>query len=368
MNARKPRWRRAAALAMLLPMALLQGCWDIRDIDNRMLVAVMGFAGDDESGVTVFLRFPVPHSEQEGGGAKDFLSASQHGATAVDALDQLRARMPKFLDMSQTRAILVDRKLAEKRGIYDCLDFIVRDRVMPINAIFTLYDGDMGALFERPNPSGELSGVYTRLYFEKYAGGTPQKNKVTLWEVFSRHYNPLQQSLVPLLVKDTSFRFALQGNAYFAGDKMAGVLLPSETLIYDLVTGRMSPFEIETAGGANVKIQSSRARIHTEWSAGKPVIRINVNVSMKLMDAPHKAVMNTSRMQEAVDKLLEERAARVFAKTQAAGSDIFGFGNRFRSSMPVRAYDKWPSIYKRASISLKVKSHMRNEGLKLLQD
>ncbi|SFB53752.1 germination protein, Ger(x)C family [Cohnella sp. OV330] len=369
MKGRKKLMRWLAVLGMLVPLSLLQGCWDIRDIDNRMLVAVLGIAREDDQGVKIWVRFPLPHSPLGiGNGDKDFLTASQRGDTASDALDKLRARMPKYLDLSQTRGIFVDRGLAEEKGVYDCLDFVVRDRMLPINAILALIEGDMGQLFQRPNPSGELSGVYTRLFFENYAGGTPQKNKVALWEVFSRHYNPLQQSLVPLLVKDESFQFNLKGNAFFGNDKMVGWLTPEETLIYELVADRMSPFEIETAGGANVKVEASRAQIRTGWASGKPDIRIRIRVTMKLMDSSHASPMSTRTIEEEVNKLLEERAVRVFAKTQAKGSDVFGFGNRYRSSLTAGQYKEWADLYKRASITLKVESNMRNVGLKLLRD
>ncbi|MDI4648634.1 Ger(x)C family spore germination protein [Cohnella hashimotonis] len=361
------RW--LAVLGMLLPLALLQGCWDIRDIDNRMLVAALGISMVDEKGVKIWVRFPLPHSQLGiGSGNKDFLSASERGETATDALDRLRARMPKYLDLSQTRAVFVERRLAEAKGIYGCLDFVVRDRMLPINAIFTLIEGDMEPLFQRPNPSGELSGVYTRLFFERYAGGTPQKNKVALWEVFSRHYNPLQESLVPLLVRDESFQFNLKGNAYFVNDKMVGWLTPEETLIYELVTNRMTPFEIETAGGANVKVETSKAQVRTGWAGGKPDIHIRIRVTMKLMDTSHASPLSSRKIEEEVNKLLEARSVGVFAKTQAKGSDVFGFGNRYRSSLPPGRYREWAALYKQASIALKVESNMRNVGLKLLQE
>lgn len=369
MNGRSKRMRWLAVLGMLLPLMLLQGCWDIRDIDNRMLVGALGISMEEDKSVKVWVRFPLPRSQLGiGSGSKDFLSASQRGKTATDALDQLRARMPKFLDLSQTRAVFVDRAMAEAKGIYGCLDFVVRDRIMPINAIFALIEGDMGQLFQRPNPSGELSGVYTRLFFEQYAGGTPQKNKVSLWEVFSRHYNPLQQSLVPLLTTDESFQFKLKGSAYFADDRMAGWLTPEETLIYELVMGRMSAFEIETAGGGDVKVEASRAHISAGWKAGKPDIRIRIRVMMKLMDTSKATPMSTREIEEEVNKLLEKRAVSVFAKTQAKGSDVFGFGNRYRSSLPAGRYEAWGALYKEASITLKVESNLRNVGLKLLRE
>ncbi|MEK0315533.1 Ger(x)C family spore germination protein [Cohnella sp. 56] len=360
------RW--LAVLCLLVPTALLQGCWDIRDIDNRMLVGAMGIARDDERGVTIWVRFPIPHAQQgTTSNDKGFLAASQRGKTVVDALDRLRARMPKYLDLSQTRAVFVDKKLAEEKGIYSFLDFAVRDRILPISAVFALIEGDMDPIFTRPNPSGELSGVYTRLFFEKYAGGTPQKNKVTLWQVFNKHYNPLQQNFVPLIAADDTFQFYLKGNMYFSGDRAAGTLTPDESLIYELVTGKLSPFEIETAGGANVKVETSSARIRTAWAEGRPDIDIVIRVVMKLMDASHTKPMNKQNIEQTIDRLLEDRAAKVFSVTQARESDIFGFGNRFRASLPTARHKEWPALYRQAKISVKLESHMVNEGLKLLR-
>lgn len=345
---------------------IMQGCWDVKDIDNRMLVAVLGIEHAEDNKITLWVRFPVTKSMQPSGGGidKSFFMTRQIGDTVVDAMDELRLRLPKSLDLSETRAIFLDQELAEK-GVKPYLEFAVRDRTLPLSTVVALISGSMEPIFSKPNPTGELSGIYTKLFFESYAGGTPQKNKVSLWSLFSRMYNPFEQNIVPLLVRSNMNMFELKGNAFFVEDKMVGKLTPEETLIYEIITQKMSDFEIETAQGANVKILKNNTMISSKMIDGKPVIRIHTLLTMTLMDSSQSAQNSTTEIEKSVSKELEERAEKVFKLTKQKKSDIFGFGNRFRGTLA--SNQDWSEMYQHAAIEIKIVSSLRNTGLQMLK-
>ncbi|MEK3910109.1 Ger(x)C family spore germination protein [Paenibacillus sp. FSL H7-0331] len=347
---------------------ILQGCWDVKDIDNRMLVAVLGIEHAEDNKISLLVRFPVTKSAQPGGGGggidKSFFMAKQKGDTVVDALDELRLRLPKSLDLSETRAIFLDQELAEK-GVKPYLEFAVRDRTLPLSTVVALISGSMEPIFSKPNPTGELSGIYTKLFFESYAGGTPQKNKVPLWSLFSRMYNPLEENIVPLLVRSNMNMFELKGNAFFVEDRMVGKLTPEETLIYEIITQKMSDFEIETTEGANVKILKNNTMISSKMMDGKPVIRIHTLLTMTLMDSSQSAQNSTTEIEKSVSKELEARAEKVFKLTKQKKSDIFGFGNRFRGTLAPN--QDWSEMYQHATIEMKIVSMLRNTGLQMLK-
>ncbi|SFL22356.1 germination protein, Ger(x)C family [Paenibacillus sp. 1_12] len=347
---------------------ILQGCWDVKDIDNRMLVAVLGIEQAEDDKISLWLRFPITKTTQTGGGGldKNFFMTRQKADTVVDALDELRSRLPKSLDLSETRAIFLDQKLAE-RGVKPYLEFAVRDRTLPLSTVVSLVSGSMETIFTKPNPTGELSGIYTKLYFESYAGGTPQKNKVPMWSLFSRIYNPLEENIMPLLSRGSENMFELKGNAFFVGDKMVGMITPEETLIYEIVSKKMSDFEIETTEGANVKILKNNTMITSKMSAGKPVIHIHTLLTMTLMDSSQATQSNTTEIEESVNKLLEQRAEKVFKQTKQKKSDIFGFGNRFRSTLTSAQYKNWPDMYEHATIEIEIISKLRNTGLQMMK-
>ncbi|MEC0248945.1 Ger(x)C family spore germination protein [Paenibacillus chitinolyticus] len=360
------QWSKLAGIVLVCSM--LQGCWDVKDVDNRMIAAVIGIEQTEDHKVELWVRFPVPVTSQSGSGgiSKDFFSSRQKGDTIVEALDELRSKLPKALDLSETRAIFVDEELA-KKGLLTYLEFAVRDRLVPLNTLVALVSGSMEPIFTKSNPGGEVSGTYAKLFFEPYAGGTPQKNRVPLWSLFSRIYNPLQENIVPLLTQSQVNMFKLKGNAYFEDDKQVGILTLEETLIYEIIFRKMSNFEIETVEGANVSIRNNKTRITTKLIAGKPHIRIHTSLSLTLMDSSKAAQISSAEIENSVNAVLERRAKKVFQDTQLKKSDIFGFGNRYRSLLSSEEYEKWPEMYRDATIEFHINSKMRNTGLQLLK-
>lgn len=352
----------ARCLAILCLLLFLPGCWDVKDVDNRLLETAIGIepAGGDR--VRVWMRFPLPQSQD--GAHKDFFVIKQEGSTVIEAIDQLRLRLPKSLDMSQNQSIFLDQALA-KKGFMPYLEFTIRDRTVPLDSLIAITTGGMKSIFERPNPTGELSGIYTKLFFERYGGGTSQKNVVSLWEIFRGYYDPLEDCLVPVLVTDSETIFRVAGNAFFKNDAMVGMISPEETLIYEIVTGKMSPFEIETADKMNLKILNSSADIDTDMRSGKPVIRIHAKLSMTLMDSARGIDIKAEHLEASINRLIEQRAAAVFRMTQAQESDIFGLGNRFRGKVPPSQYDRWSKLYSKATLEFKLDSELRNTGLQL---
>lgn len=354
--------RAARYMGILCMLLFLSGCWDVKDIDNRLLVTAIGIEPAESGRVRVWMRFPLPQSQD--GAHKDFFVVKQEGDTVIQAIDQVRLRLPKSLDMSENQSIFLDQALA-KKGFMPYLEFTIRDRTVPLDTLIAITKGSMEPLFERPNPTGELSGVYTKLFFERYGGGTSQKNVVSLWEIFKGYYNPLEECLVPVLVSDAETIFRVAGNAFFMHDAMAGMISPEETLIYKIVTDTMSPFEIETAKKMNLKILDSNADIDTVMKSGKPVIRIHAKISMTLMDSARGIDIKAEHLEASINRLLEQRAAKLFRMTQEQESDIFGFGDHFRGKIPPEQYNRWPKLYSDATIEFKLASELKNTGLEL---
>ncbi|SET21197.1 Ger(x)C family spore germination protein [Paenibacillus sp. NFR01] len=363
------KWRFVWLTCLLCGILPLVGCWDAKDIDNRMIVGAMGVERPekDKPSVRVWFRFPIPKTPGTSGNGSDFFATSQAGDTVIDATNQMRYRLPKALDLSSVRAFLIDETMA-KEGLRQYLDFTVRERSVPLDTVVALVTGDMNQIFSNPNPTGELSGLYTKLFFEPFAGGIPRKNKVELWEVYAKLYNPLQANLIPLVRESEHNMFSLVGNAYFAGDKLAGILTPDETLLYEIISRSIGETEMELTKKADVKILNNRTRIKASLKAdGHPLIRVTSRVDCTLVNSSGEERLSASRIEQYLEQKLIRQAAGLFAKTQAKRSDIFGFGNHFRGKLAVSRYPSWPSMYQQAEIRFKIKVKLRNTGLEYLE-
>lgn len=153
------------------------------DIDNRMLAGVLGIGLIDDNHVEVWVRFSQPHTGTSGDGVgngnSQFTLLRQKGRTVVEALDQIKFKLPKALELSTVRTIFVDEKLARK-GLEPYLEFAVRDRTIPLNSQFAIVTGSLESILSKKNPTGEASGLFTKPFFGAYAGGSPRKNDVDL--------------------------------------------------------------------------------------------------------------------------------------------------------------------------------------------
>ncbi|WP_336788917.1 Ger(x)C family spore germination protein [Paenibacillus sp. MMO-177] len=360
---RRLGWKLIILLCLLV--LITAGCWDSKDVDNRLLVGVIGLQKSSDSSLKVWFRFPLPKATQENR-KNDFFTLSQNGQTVSDAMSKVKYKLPKALDPSSTRAILLDESLA-KTGLDPYLEFAIRERSVPLDAVVAVIRGNMERIFTSMNPTGELSGIYTKLYFENYAGGIPRKNKTMLWEVYSKLYNPFHANLIPLLTEGKQNSFVLTGNAIFVHDKIKGELNKDESLIYEIFTHRFHDSEVELMSKSDVRIVHNHTRLKTAFKDGKPIIRIDCSLVTTLIDSSRSRKQNAPEVVAELEANLNAHAKSMFEKTQRLGADVFGFGDHFRSRLQPSEYEKWPEMFKRAEISYKFRIDLRNTGLEFLE-
>jgi len=362
MSGRLGSWKTAVAVGCAI--VFLSGCWDSRDIDNRMLVGAMGMELGNSGTVQVWLRFPLPKTSMQPN-KKEFFTVSQRGQTVQDALDKVGYMLPKALDPSSTRALLLDEALA-KSGIEPYLEFAIRERSVPLDTVVAIVRGDMRKIFTSPTPTGELSGIYTKLFFEPYAGGIPRKNKAMLWDIYSKLYNPLHANLIPIVAQSKQNSFSLYGNAIFLGDKMVGVLNRDESLLYEIFTHRFHDSEVELMNRSDIRIVHNEAKVRTSLKGGVPVIDIDCTLITTLIDSARMRKLSADQIVASLERNLMEHTRTMFEKTQAKGADVFGFGDQFRSRLKASQYEKWPELFKSAQISYRFHVDLRNTGLQFL--
>ncbi|GBF73949.1 germination protein GerC [Paenibacillus sp. 598K] len=359
------RGSRILAACCAATLLLLCGCWDSRDVDNRLIVGALGLEHADGDTVRIWVRFPLPKATLEQS-KKDFFVISQEGHTVPDALYKVGYKLPKAVDASSTRALLIDEKLA-KVGLAPYLEFAMRERSVPLDTVVAVVRGNMEHIFSSPNPTGELSGIYTKLFFEPYAGGMPRKNKTRLWEIYSKFHNPFHANLIPLLKEGEQNSFEFAGNVIFRGDKIIGELNKDESLLYQLFTHRFHDAEVELMDRADVRIVHNISHIDTSMKAGIPTIRIHCELSLTLIDSSHWGDASKTDVVSELETELKGLAKSMFEKTQRAGADVFGFGNRYRGQLTSSQYADWSELYKRARIDYTFGIELRNTGLQFLE-
>lgn len=351
-------------------LLLVSGCWDVKDIDNRMIAVVLGLKSAEDDNVEVYMKFPKPETMTKGssGGSDDkpFIIVRETAPTVFAAINQIKLKLPKSLDLKSIQTVVVDEELA-KKGLLPYLEFIIRSRMVPVDANFAIVKGEFPPLFHSKAQTGDSAGMLFNNFFDESAGGSPIKSNIRIWEVYRSFSNPLESCLVPVIRADEQqdTPISMEGSGYFTGDRLVGILPQKNLLSYSILSQNVRGEEVMVVENADVRIQKNKIE-YTEIglnSYGKPHVHLNVTLELSLIDSNFLNKISKDELENKVSSIIENKAKEIIEVTKPEGADIFQFGNRFRGKISTDQYEQWPKLYKDMDVEIEVKSHLRNTGL-----
>ncbi|MDC3412930.1 Ger(x)C family spore germination protein [Terrihalobacillus insolitus] len=359
------------SMLIISSLLLLSGCWDVKDIDNRMIAVVLGIKSAEDDNIEVFIKFPKPETMMKGssaGGSDEtpFIVIHETAPTVFAAINKINLKLPKSLDLKSIQTVIVDEELA-KKGLLPYLEFIIRSRMVPVDANFAVIRGEFSPLFYSKAQTGDSSGMLFTNFFDESAGGSPQKTNIEMWEIYSRLSNPLVSALAPVIQanKQQDTLFTVEGNGYFLGDQMVGLLPQEYMLSYSILSRKIKGNEIIVVDKADVKIIKNDIE-YTKMglnSYGKPFVHLKVSLDLNLVDSSKLNKISKDELENKVSAIVEKTANEIIKQTKPIGADVFQFGNRFRGIINADQYGQWPSLYKDMEIKIEIQSHLRNTGM-----
>ncbi|WP_410768497.1 Ger(x)C family spore germination protein [Fontibacillus sp. BL9] len=332
------------AVAALLLMISLSGCWSSEEINNRAFVTMIIVDRTENGQTELTLGFPLPNRMipgQAGGGGgttgDPYSFVSKQAGTISEALELIQVDISRRISFGQTQVVVIGRRYAEQ-GIDPLLEFTTRQPAFHISA----------NIFVTPDKATEITK--TPLVFERFLSdilskyiSQSQTLDTTVKDFLVAKYKG-GDILLPLLSFTTKPEVGASnpqknrwlgssGAAIMSNGKMSDIVMTTEELRGALWLSsqlRTSVVNVKSpTDGGNVSAiaQDIGTSIKPVIRNGKVSFQVNSRadafILSSLSDIDLKKPDNLLRLQEVFEKSIAERMYQVLAKTRKAKSDAF---------------------------------------------
>ncbi|GGI44867.1 hypothetical protein GCM10008018_09240 [Paenibacillus marchantiophytorum] len=309
--------------------ALLTGCWDTKDINKRLMPVVMGICKEKNQDYRIILQIPSP--EKQG---SQFMESSS--ATITNAIDNIRTKSEKGIDLLHIRLFLVCEKTA-KEDLGDIIDYAVQANDISIKGLLAIVRGNFGEVIHHQiNANPELSSYD---FFSEQAGWTPETTIIRLWEAYRDMKSYTQDMSIPILTKGTDTLYQFEGSAIIREDKMVDEITSDEVLIYNVFQEKYTGGTIEVADQSSVKIKKASIKHDIKWLATGPQIKSRIKLKVEILE--NKNEESEEKIATKLKETIEKRADKLLNQLKNDRADALGIGQLFRKKMNEEQIKSW---------------------------
>ncbi|MBX6350268.1 MAG: Ger(x)C family spore germination protein [Clostridia bacterium] len=384
----------AAALA-LASAALVTGCWDRLEIEDRAAVLAVGLDPGARPGyvrLTAQIGIPgrVPLGPAAGGGGggggattgtrQTVFVTSAEGATVADAFEGLQAQLNDQIWLGQLHVLAVGEALA-RRGLAPYMDYFRRSPEVR-RTVWLIVTRDAAASAMELAPSFARVPALFLSEMMDHAVAMGRLPVVTLGAFWNTAAMDGQTPIVPY-VRAEGEHASLLGLAVLPGQCMRAVVPMDEVpALLDVIGGSRSaevvtiPAPGRPGERLDLRAVDHSARLVPSVAGGRPhmeiFVRMEVNLVQKvgthLFDRPDQ-LLAADRAAEAA---VEGEIGSLIRKTQSWQADIFGFGEEFRGKEPAYWHELaqaaggaqagWRDAYPSLSFTVRADVHIRRTG------
>lgn len=353
--------------ALFLFAVLLGGCSAVRQIEGQAYAVTMAIDLDEDGRTTVSVQVPSlggsASSEGEHEGA--YVISSATGEGFEEALNLLNATVPRMLNLSQIKSLIIAEDMARREDFGDFLRELKQYHLRYGEAGLIICQGSARSMLERQQaiigvrlsdsvvialeqysrlgtiPRATLSNVLYRIqsiYEDPLAILASVSGKPELWDEKGAWY-------AGTLTREGENKDEYYGAALLRGGQMVGRLTGSEMQLISLLRGSDEALSMICAG-VSMKLERRRApRISVDLSGDNPVIDVSLSLLVSMTDQPFNP-----------DDICADLTARYEALTalcQSLSVEPFGYARAAAAHFPDipswQAYD-WRTRFSRADV------------------
>lgn len=409
-------------LALLISLSfifVLSGCYDAIEIDDKVYVMAIGVDRGNGESIRITIQYPTYKGGgggegggggMSGGGEED--SGKLEGSnmdiievpTLLDGINLLNSTIARKISLTHIKLLVISEDLA-KEGIGEYISPLVRFRDTRSNMQVLISKGKASDFIKENSPTiGDslAKSVELRLSQWENTGLFPTSplsefyiNAVSPYESAFAIYvgvnktKKLEDSdknkkdntkgyMAGELLHVGPSKMELLGTAVFSGDKMIGTLSSTDTLYFNMITGRLKkgmltipdPQAPHTYINLNFTM-SRKPEIKGRVENNNAIINISLNLESDISSLPskyrHESAENISKLNEEISKYIKEGIQMTIEKTQKElKSDIFGFGHSISGSFKtIQEWENynWLLKYPQSKIDLDINTNVRRTGL-----
>lgn len=366
------------SMLLLVLVISLVGCTESKILERISLVTLIGYDFGKEEIVETTAVVRQVGTELES--KVSIITAENETSGGTRAKVNLRAA--EKIMVGQLRGVLLGDEFAEG-GIGHYIDTLLKNTDVSGGTLMAVVDGETRPLLEFEYPAIDDIGehVYKLL---KQNIKSEQVVSSTLHEVAHDYYSMGRDIAMPIIKRDEEL-IEVSGIALFRKDKMIGEI-PVEDGFYvklsrDDYDAGILEIKIEGDDLTSSLAKDSSGEIHLIFDPIKtdrdvtlvnpetPEFDLHLNVQARLLEIkPNintEESKNLEKLEKEIGKKLSSEISRVIADCQEIGSDVFGYGAFYRSSVRHAKLtdEKWHEMYKNMKVNVEVDFTLLRSGV-----
>lgn len=324
---------------LLIPVLLLAGCWDIKDINKRFFPLIVAISKENDEAYTITLQMPIPQNVNE---------ASRTVTVKADsigkALEQVQLDAEDVIDYSQTQLIFIQSNLAkDQQAMQGLIHFAMNSKETPSRALLAITDENVEDLLKDINEKLGIQTTSIYDYFNKGYDWAPEIFSIPIWKAYQSLYFYTQDLAIPVARagKDTVLTF--EGSDVFRKGEKMDRISSAESLLLNMVQNKSEGGVVESLESADIHIINSSVKKNATMKNKRPVLSVDLHVTMRILEK--KQDISDKNIQQQLQQRFEQRFHAMLQRLQEAHTDIFGFGQQFRQYISYDELKNWRTTY-----------------------
>ncbi|MBO4298445.1 MAG: hypothetical protein J5998_06570 [Clostridia bacterium] len=354
-------------LALVLAAALLAGCSEAAQVEGQAFVVSLALDQGEEGGMTVSIQYPSYGGKVGDEDKSDYLISSASGADFASAMYALNAAVPRTVNLTQIKSLIVSETLASAGGFPGLLREIKLSGRINGEAYLVVTAGSARDFMAQQKPLiglrlsdtivtamkryGQLGGIPQTTVSETfYAANSFYEDPVAILAATAEEETPApgksaEDAEAGQLARSGENRDEYFGAALFRGGVMAGKLSGGETQLLNLVRGDGESMPMKLGGATLFVSRRGPLNAVIDLSGEAPRIDVAFVVAVEAASGVFDENLALSELTAGLNDLT--------ALCQRLAVDPFGYGRRaaarFATIGDWLAYG-WRSRFPRAAV------------------
>ncbi|MGE5559223.1 MAG: Ger(x)C family spore germination protein [Bacillota bacterium] len=357
--------KRTRICMILAALTVFSGCYDIEDIDQRMIISLIGIDALPGDMLRLGIRMPLIKTRELSGflldmTKKDYILRTADARRLSPAYLDMQSREEHALFMGQCRSVILGEAFA-RRGILPAMDFLNRQARFPPSAQIMIAAPSAEAVLNIQWLEVEFHDQNIRSFVSNIQNPIISFKK---WMLFRNIEDPLADPILPVIrPSDDNHTIKFIGTGVFNRDRMVGMLDVQESVLLGILLNNKKTPQVSIPFHHNIPSSFTLMRGKTEITACFKKNRILFAIRIRLRGflnelgglRHHLSPEKIEMMENKSASYLRRRFILLLRRLQSMGSDPLELGYYYR----IRRGDKfsipdWRRRYPEADFKVNV--------------
>lgn len=363
---------------LLFLVVILAGCAETNILDRVGLTTLVGYdvGTEERMATTAVIREVNPEFQS------NVEVITTENETSKGNRMKANRKLSKKITVGQMRVVLFGEELANK-DLQFYIDSLLENASVSNSLYMAVVEGETSPLLQHEYKNIDDIGQHIYRLIEQ---NIKQEYMIssTLHEIAHDFYMVGKDFSMPIISRDGEF-IELTGLALFSNGKMVSKLSAKDSFYVKLVRDNFNSGIFETIikkadippnllkNGASEMpvafdaIRSKRKLVLVDPKT--PEFELQLKIKARLLEIYPDVNLGDPKvieeLEDAISKNLAKELSRVIAHSQNVQSDIFGFGEKYRSSVrhAELTKEKWHEMYKNMKVNVNIEFEILRDGV-----